>query len=265
MFAKKHFCRVIDKTWMTPEVMRVRFESEKKFTYEAGQFLSLVIPQDQGPPVKRLYSFATAPEEAGRQGYELCVKYIPGGIGSEYLGRLQAGDRFEILAPYGDFRFNTPAERAVCAIVTGTGIAPLIAILRSQRLRGTLPKEVLCIVGSRHEDQILYHGMLESMGIRAVHAISKPREGFTGFHGRVTDYLRQLPADWNWHQTDFYLCGSAAMTQEVSKILRGGHGVVASAIRQEVFSPGRPQAACPDKAPATRLFPFALPFFKPLG
>ena len=50
----------------------------------------------------------------------------------------------------------------------------------------------------------------------------------------MTDYLRSLPPDWAWDQTDFYLCGNGEMVAEVHKHLRG-RGVPEERIHQEVY------------------------------
>jgi hypothetical protein len=42
--AKQFTCKVISKKWLTPTVVELRFEPSKKFRYEAGQFVSVVVP-----------------------------------------------------------------------------------------------------------------------------------------------------------------------------------------------------------------------------
>ena len=65
----------------------------------------------------------------------------------------------------------------------------------------------------------------------------------------MTDYLRSLPPDWAWDQTDFYICGNGEMVAEIRKHLRG-RGVAEERIYQEVYfvAPDRlnkPAAAAP--------------------
>jgi ferredoxin-NADP reductase len=233
MPAREVACKVVEFNWLTPTVMGIRFEPSKKFVYEPGQFLSVVVPDPAGGrPLRRAYSFASPP---GKDGYQLCVKHVPGGPGSGYLAKLKVGDVFKAFAPYGDFMYVPRPGRKACFISTGTGIAPFRAMVMSDQFRENPPEEALNLFGVRTADEIIYPGLFEGFGVKVVNAVSKPPAGFKGFQGRVTDYLKSLPSDWDWHATDFYLCGNGDMVAEVVKILRSGHGVPEEAIHKEVY------------------------------
>jgi ferredoxin-NADP reductase len=259
MPAREYRCRLIEKTWVTPTVMRIRFEPGKGFSYEPGQFLSLIVPREGQSPVRRAYSFASPGRE---QGYELCVKHVEGGLGSGYLARLSVGDCFRASAPYGHFLYETPPTRSACFISTGTGLAPLRSMVTSERFLENRPERAIMLFGARTEDEIIYPGFFESLGIEEIDAISAPGKEFGGFKGRVTDYLRSLPRDWGWHSTDFYICGNGAMVTEVCKILRDGNGVPEANIHKEVyFTPSDRTAPRPQPAQQPQL---ALPQSQPL-
>jgi ferredoxin-NADP reductase len=238
MHAKEYTCQITENIWVTPTVMRVRFEPLKKFTYEPGQFVSLQIPTPDGRIVKRCYSLSSAPAESKKNGhYELCVKYVSGGAGSGYLASLKKGDTFRIVAPYGEFTYK-PVEpgRSVCFIATGTGFAPFRSMAFSHEFQNNPPDNALCLFGLRSEEDLMYQGQMESMGVETIYALSKPSAAWTGYRGRVTDVLKALPTSWRWHTTDFYLCGNGEMVREVYAFLRGGHGVSDKAITKEMFS-----------------------------
>lgn len=254
-FASKFKCRVLETVWITPSVVRIRFEPSRKFDFKPGQFISVVIPpfHKSSKPAKRCYSFANGPEEAQRNGYELVVKYVPGGVGSVFIDLLKPGDTFEAMAPYGDFTYRPPESgRSVCFIATGTGIAPFRSAVFSGLFQETRPEQVLCLQGVATENEILFRGAFESMGVETVYAVSKPKGPWNGFTGRVTDYLRAMPRDWQWHSTDFYVCGNGPMIQDVGTILRAGFGVPAEHIHKENFS--SPSASAP-KAPVIAIEP----------
>jgi ferredoxin-NADP reductase len=116
MSGRQFQCKITGKELLTPSVLRIVFEPNKKIFYDAGQFLSLVVPT-QPKESRRLYSFASDIDTAHDQGYEICVKLQPNGIGSSYLKSLSIGDSFQASAPYGDFLFRPPKEgRSVCFI-----------------------------------------------------------------------------------------------------------------------------------------------------
>lgn len=248
MLAKKIACVMEEIDWITPSTMRVRFRTKTPFAFQPGQFLSLVIPsaQKRVKPIKRLYSIASTPDQGKSTGmYELCVRYVKGGIGSEFIASSQPGDKFEIYAPYGDFQYRPPgAGRSVCLIGTGSGIAPLRSIVLSSLFQETPPVQTLCLLGVRNETEKLYvEDFARAKHVQTMYAVSQPSEGYNGYKGRVTDFLRNPPAGWNWHTTDFYLCGNGDMITEALRILQGAHGVPTSAIQKEAFSvtSARPQ------------------------
>ena len=72
MPAKEYLCKVVQLKWLTPTVVDLRFEPSKKFSFEPGQFISVVVPDPAGgrKPLRRAYSLAVPPE----QGWGLCVK-----------------------------------------------------------------------------------------------------------------------------------------------------------------------------------------------
>jgi ferredoxin-NADP reductase len=236
--ARSITCQVTETQWLTPTVVGIRFEPNKRFAFEAGQFLSLIVPgtEKSEKPARRIYSFSSEPEQAG---YQLCIKVVPGGIGSNYMASLKVGHTFKATAPYGDFLYEPAKGNHVCFIATGTGVAPFRAVAMGERFSESPPPSALMLFGARTEDEIVYPGFFESMGIHTVNAISKPTPNYKGYHGRVTDFLRALPTDWNWHSTEFYLCGNGAMIMEARRILLEGHGVPEKHVHQEAyFEPG---------------------------
>lgn len=239
MLAKNYTCLILQKVWLSPTVMGIRFEPQKNFRFKPGQFLSVIVPDPLNKKhfVKRAFSFANSYERAIEDGYEICMKFIPGGFASIYMDALREGTYFKISAPYGHFTYHTPERgRSVCFISTGTGIAPFRSILLSSQFLEDPPERAFSIFGARTEDEILYPGLFQSLGIQSEIALSKPNQKWSGYTGRVTNYLSSLPSETPWHTTDFYLCGGAAMVNDVRQILMGAHGVKESAIYSETFS-----------------------------
>jgi ferredoxin-NADP reductase len=234
MTAKKFRCTLQNIQWLTPNVMEVTFHTHKKLKFQGGQFLSIFVPNlVTGKITKRAYSFSSDPNSSEIQ---LCVKYLPGGAGSEFLKSLRPGDTFFANAPYGHFVFQENHNPNACFISTSTGVAPFRSMVQSELFQENLPKNSLFLHGARTENEIIYPGFFEGLGFQTVNAVSRPSPNYAGFHGRVSDYLKQLPNAWIWHNTDFYICGSGEMTHDVCEILTGGHGVPPKNIFHENFS-----------------------------
>ncbi len=242
MPAREYQCRVTETKWLTPSVLHLRFEPNRRIPFEAGQFTSLIVPKDfvknaepkivmptEPKRIRRIYSFACSPEN----GYELCVK-MTGGPGPRFLASLKAGDAFVLTAPYGDFLYESKPGRGVCFVSTGTGIAPFRGMIQSAAFQEHPPTHALSLFGARDEQEILYEAEFHELGVETVFALSRPEPSWRGFVGRVTDYLRQLPPVFPWHTTNFYLCGNGSMVEEVKQILHS-RGVKAEAIHGEVY------------------------------
>lgn len=231
-------CLVKSFKMLTPTVYELTFESEPAFEFEAGQFISCIIPGagPKGRDLRRAYSIASAPE---KRPVELCVKLVEGGPGSTYLGNLRPGDTFKGYAPYGDFTYqgkDVPQDlrKHAVFISTGTGIAPFRAMVLSETYKKFPPLSATCLLGVRTQDELLYDQEFEALPIKWVKTVSQPTPGWSGTQGRVTDYIRSLGDDFPWLKTDFYLCGNGAMITEIKTLLTE-KGVQKDSIHQEKY------------------------------
>ncbi len=219
---------------LTPTVFETTFEPNAPLSFEAGQFVSVVIPGagPNGRDLRRAYSIASPPET---MPIELCIKLVEGGPGTNYLYKLREGDVFRGFAPYGDFVYEPRAGRHAMFIATGTGIAPFRSIALSEAYKANPPVSTTCLLGVRTEDELLYLEMDKLPKFKLVSTVSQPTNGsFSGFKGRVTDYMRSLGNDFPWSETEFYLCGNGSMISEVKAIL-ADKGVVKESIHQEKY------------------------------
>lgn len=219
---------------LTPTVFELSFDTDPQVPFEAGQFISVVVPGagPKGRDLRRAYSIASAPQQ---RPIELCVKLMEEGPGSSYLAKLRGGDLFRGFAPYGDFVYEPKPGRHAFFIATGTGIAPFRSMILSGGMRDQPPASVTCALGVRTEDELLYIRDFENHpGVSWVPAVSQPSGPWGGFRGRVTDYIRGLAADFPWLETEYYLCGNGSMITEV-KALLNGKGVQKESIHQEKY------------------------------
>jgi Na+-transporting NADH:ubiquinone oxidoreductase subunit F len=99
----------------------------KEINFKAGQYLMLKVPSDKGP-VSRLYSIASSATE--KNSFELIIEIVPNGIASNYLSNLKINDEISFQGPAGMFILRE-SNREKIFMVTGTGIAPVRSILKS--------------------------------------------------------------------------------------------------------------------------------------
>src|SRR3989338_8997529 len=100
----------------------------KEITFKAGQYLMLKVPSDKGP-VSRLYSIASP--NTVRNSFELIIGIIPGGLASNYLISIKENTEIIFQGPAGIFGLKEN-NRPRIFLVTGTGIAPVLSMLKSQ-------------------------------------------------------------------------------------------------------------------------------------
>ncbi len=203
-----------------------------------GQHVDVRLTAPDGYTTQRSYSIASASE--GNR-VELTVQKIEDGEVSPYLhDTLKVGDPCELRGPVGGWFVWRPGGTApVTLIAGGSGVVPLIAMIRTRRaLKSQTPFRLLYSV--RTPQDVIYAGELRSrarddrgLDVSYVYTRLAP-EGALREPGRIT------VADVNNHawppdfQPSTYVCGPTSFVETVADILVAlGHDT--RAIRTERF------------------------------
>jgi CDP-4-dehydro-6-deoxyglucose reductase len=111
---------------LSPDVLRVRLVVDPSFSYEPGQFVTLL----RSDGLARSYSIASQPDD---EHLELHVRLVPGGLMSGWLAAPEAlGAALQVRGPSGTcFYVKGRPEQPLLLAGTGTGLAPLWAIARA--------------------------------------------------------------------------------------------------------------------------------------
>ncbi len=207
----------------------------------AGQHIDVRLTASDGYSAIRSYSIASAPNFERR--VELTVERLPDGEVSPYLTQeLAVSDRLELRGPIGGwFVWRTKQTEPVQLIAGGSGIVPLMAMLRSRASSGSAaPFRLLYSV--RDPGAVYYRNELEALS-RRDRALS------------VTyAYTRAVPKDWprpprridadliantSWPPSvapTCYVCGPTSFVESAAGLL-GGFGYSHDKIRTERFGP----------------------------
>lgn len=125
-----------------------------KLVYLPGQYVNIAVPGTESgtePAVSRSYSFSSGPNDAD---LEFLVKITPGGAMSTYLAeRAQVGDTFQITGPNGSF-FLRETDGPALMLAGGTGLAPMLAMLRSLR-DAKSARRVHLVLGVNTDDDVV--------------------------------------------------------------------------------------------------------------
>lgn len=180
--------------------------------FDAGQFAELTPP---GGQEARAYSFANTGNWDGDGDGELYVKLRPGGYFSEHARtRAAVGDEVALRGPQGAFTLRENGGRPRWMVCGGTGLAPLISMLRRMAEWGDL-QDCLLILGVNQPDEVFATTELDELRgvlgtLRALVPVARPDAGWTGPVGTAVDVLvaELSELDETAEPPDIYLCGS---------------------------------------------------------
>lgn len=204
-------------------VCEIRFYVETEgFAYAPGQYMIFSIP---GTPhaVRRSYSISTPPSDV--RHFEVCVRAVAGGRGSNFIHQLRPGDQLQVEGPFGDFVLDEESERDIVMIATGTGMAPIKSMLM-HLLEKRSRRRVRLFFGLRHEADLFHTDLLRGLkahypGFEYRICLSRAdREHWSGACGRVTDLIDRHLEPGDADHTEVYLCGGRPMIDSCCERLR---------------------------------------------
>ena len=212
---------------LTPDIKSIRFRllsPEEGISFKAGQYVQLEIPQYEltEEPEFRAYSIASPTDE--HQTVELMITKVPEGVVSTYAhDYLQVGEELIMRGPFGEFCLLCNLDRDILLIATGSGLAPIRAMVHQIRQEGNKQKVTLFFGDRRPEDLLYYDELREFERTLAdftyIPTISRATEEdrWTGEKGRVTDLIKKYIPDNA--PVDVYICGIPAMVESCQKLL----------------------------------------------
>lgn len=203
--------------------------------FESGQFMELEIP---GSDVKRAYSLANTGNWEGR--LEFLIRLQPNGRFSTFLKeRARPGEKLFAHGPQGAFGLQETGLRPRWFVAGGTGLAPLLSMLR-RMADWQEPHETRLFFGVNRETELFALTELEELKsalpqLRVEICVWKPAGAWQGFIGTPVDALRR---DLAKVQTmpDIYLCGPPALIDSAEATARE-LGIGESQIFSERFLP----------------------------
>lgn len=212
---------VVQKTQLTQDVFDLILKTEKPFPFQAGQFAAIRFPTEK-PPFHRAYSIAcrSHPEP---HTVQICIKRIDGGPASTYICALQEGDEVELKGPSGKFLANQTGVKRYYFVTTGTGVAPLKAMIEDILLtQKNTTTPLFLVFGFRSERDMFYVEYFEALkkaysNFDFVVTLSQPSPAWKGLKGRVTHYLQAYLTDPLHNH--YYICGVGEMVKDVRTYL----------------------------------------------
>jgi ferredoxin-NADP reductase len=232
--------RLVRITPQAPDARTLRFAlpTGKAIDARPGQFLTFSFLVD-GKTEVRCYSICSSP---ARSGYvEITPKRVANGRVSVFLNdRARVGMTVEATGPFGRFCLDPANDPRVVLLAAGSGITPMMAMLRYIDDLG-LETDVTLLYCARTSKDILFRRELEELPARVRHfrlhvMLSQPDPEWPGARGHISrDFVRQAVPETDGRV--FFLCGPPPFMDAAREILTA-LGVNPEAIRQESFGGG---------------------------
>ena len=208
--AKNLPSRIDSLVKLAPDVLRVklRFPPNIAFSFLAGQYIDVIGPGG----IRRSYSLANAP--AAENQIHLHIRAVQNGVMSEYwFNQAKINDLIRINGPLGSFFLRPLTGLHLVFLATGTGIAPVKAMLKQMANSPTdyEPLSVTVYWGGQDAQKLYADPSQWLPSLRYVPVLSRAPVDWTGVRGHVQNAL--LSDNPDLINTVVYACGSAAMIQ----------------------------------------------------
>lgn len=213
-------CRISKIERMAADVVRVflRLPPTADFKFIPGQYIDVIGTGG----VRRSYSLATAGLANGL--LEIHIRAVTGGAMSAYwFEHAKENDLLRLNGPLGSFFLRDSGKLDLIFLATGTGVAPVKAILETiSDIKPELrPKSVTVLWGGRTPDDLYFDVGALSATSNYIPVLSKAEASWEGQRGHVQDILLRIMPDLS--NAAVYACGSNAMIGSAKKVLVQAH------------------------------------------
>ncbi len=244
MTVRKMPCRVQSITRAAPDVAIVKLQlpANDKFEYLAGQYIDILLKDGK----RRSYSMASAPQ--ANNVVELHIRHTPGGAftdaifgsGTPSANAVKEKDILRFEGPQGTFFLREDSTKPMIMLASGTGFAPIKAVIEYAASKNSQRPIVLYWGGRRPHD--LYQSELARQwekslpSFRYVPVVSDalPEDGWTGRTGFVHRVVMEDFPDLSGHQV--YACGAPIVVQSAQQDFVANCGLASEEFFADAFT-----------------------------
>jgi ferredoxin-NADP reductase len=243
-------------SWFPAQLMGIRSETwtARTLTFEvpgwpghlAGQHIDVRLTAEDGYSAQRAYSISAPTYD---EQVSITIQEVADGEVSQYLVEsMELGDELELRGPIGGWFVwspspDAPVEQPVLLVAGGSGVVPLMAMVRERARTGSAAPFRL-VYSARDPESVLYAAELaeragkDGLIVDLVYTRTAP-EGATRPAGRITDADLATPTDANWPAQPpprAYVCGPTPFVENaIGRLLTLGYSN--RTIRAERFGP----------------------------
>jgi CDP-4-dehydro-6-deoxyglucose reductase, E3 len=142
----------VDKVTDDVAIVRMKVPANQNFQFQAGQYLDVLLAGGK----RRSFSLAVAPHDNAL--LELHIRHLPGGLFTEPLFTTdKVKSIWRVEGPLGSFYLREDSDKPIVFVASGTGFAPIKAIIEHANHMGVTRPMVLYWGGRRPKDLYLAH------------------------------------------------------------------------------------------------------------
>jgi CDP-4-dehydro-6-deoxyglucose reductase len=191
-------------------VVRLQLPAADVFKYHAGQYVEFMLRDGD----RRAYSMANAPHtQAETPQVELHIRHMPGGKFTDHVfGPMKEKEILRVEGPFGSFYLREDSTKPMVLLASGTGFAPIKAIIEHMQFKGITRPAVLYWGGRRPADLYMNDWVkgkvaeMPNLSYIPVVSDALTEDEWTGRTGFVHNAVLQDIADLSEHQV--YACGA---------------------------------------------------------
>jgi acetyl coenzyme A synthetase (ADP forming)-like protein len=214
---KFHAASLVKKDTLASKYHYFEFEAEEPLNYKPGQYISVKVSPT------RINSYSIAHGD-GKTKFCLLVDTSPGGPGSKFFENIKEGDKIAYMGPFGTFTLKKDdGAKRILFLGTGSGCSPLRSMVEAALQDADVSVPIHFYFGLRYSDDVFWKEYFEKLAQEHPNfhfnmVLSKPDEKWKGQVGHITHTLKDEIGDAS--DSSAYLCGSPAMIEEASAILK---------------------------------------------
>ncbi|CAG8513964.1 8951_t:CDS:2 [Ambispora leptoticha] len=174
-----------------------------------------------GKLVQRSYTPTSSDDDRGF--FDLLIKTYPNGLVSKYIERLEINQTLTVKGPKGQFKYRPGLVRAFGMIAGGTGITPMLQIIRAILKNPEDKTSISLIFANVNFDDILLKDELDQLAehnenFKVYYVLNNPPEGWTGGIGYVSAEMIKKHCPPPANDIKMLLCGPGPMVTAMTKI-----------------------------------------------
>ena len=215
---KKLPCRVQKMERLTDDVMalHLKLPANEKLIFLAGQYIEFLLKDGS----RRSFSMANPPHDS--ELIQLHVRHVAGGQFTDHVfGKMKERDILRCEGPMGTFFLREESDKPIVFVASGTGFAPIKAVIEHMFHKG-IERPMTLYWGGRRPTDLYMNGLAaawaaEHAGFKYVPVISEaqPEDDWSGRTGFVHRAAMQDFPDLSGYQV--YACGVPIMVDSAKR------------------------------------------------